>query len=110
MVKKSQIRIGITFTHAHALPGVREKIALRLVLAFALVSLMAAAASTHTAVVLGASGNVGALIVRSLLADATVANIKLFTRRRLDEYASEPRIRCVLCSCTCEHVKNNKPH
>lgn len=45
------------------------------------------------AAVLGASGQVGGCVVRSLLAEPRCTSILLFNRRKLDAFDNEPRVK-----------------
>lgn len=48
--------------------------------------------ASFAAAVLGASGQVGGCVVRSLLAEPRCTSVVLFNRRKLDAYENEPRV------------------
>lgn len=49
--------------------------------------------ANFAAAILGASGQVGGCVVKSLLAEPRCSSIVLFNRRKLDAYDNEPRVK-----------------
>lgn len=49
--------------------------------------------ASFAAAVLGASGQVGGCVIKSLLAEPRCSSVILFNRRKLDQYDNEPRIK-----------------